>query len=124
MIRNWVGYKCRLSPKQLMITCMLLLEVACRYPESRKILTTLYKLFPYGCRLRTPNVQGEGVDSMRTPADKGGEGVDQKLIKSCGHLLCITYKYDFSFRSYLEKAVHDTNIEKSAPISQLNPRRT
>ena len=39
MIRNWVGYECRLSAKQLMMTCMLLLEVACRFPESRKKLT-------------------------------------------------------------------------------------
>ena len=29
---------------------------------------------------------GEGVDSIRTAADKGG----QKLAKSCGHLLCMT----------------------------------
>ena len=40
MIRNWVGYECRLSAKQLMMTCILLLEVACRCPESRKKLTT------------------------------------------------------------------------------------
>ena len=38
MIRNWVGFE---SPKQLMMACMLLLEVARRCPESRKKLTTL-----------------------------------------------------------------------------------
>ena len=59
MIRNWVDYECR-PPKQLMMACMLLLEVTHRCPESRKKLATLYKFFPYGCRLRTPNVRGEG----------------------------------------------------------------
>ena len=88
MIRNWVGFECRSSPKQLMMACMLLLEIACRCPESRKKLTTLYKCSPYGCGLRMPNVRGEGVGSMRTPADKGVGG--QQLVKSCGHLLCMT----------------------------------
>ena len=41
MIRNWVGYEYRPSPKQLMMACMLLLEVTRRCPESRKKLATL-----------------------------------------------------------------------------------
>ena len=41
MIRNWVGYEYRPSSKQLMMACILLLEVARRCPESREKLTTL-----------------------------------------------------------------------------------
>ena len=89
MIRNWVGYECKPSSKQLRMACMLLLEVARRCPESRKKSTTLQKFFPLmdiDCGRQRSG--GRGVGSMRTDADKGEGG--QKLAKSCGHLLCMT----------------------------------
>ena len=55
-----------------------------RVPQK---INNIVEIFPYGCGLRTPNARGEGVGSMRTPADKG-EG-SQKLAKSCGRLLCM-----------------------------------
>ena len=72
MIRNWAVFKCRPSPKQLMMACILLLEVARRCPQYRKKLTPYWynsKNFALTLRMRTPNVRGGVVSSMLTRGD-------------------------------------------------------
>ena len=54
-------------------------------------INNIVEIFSFnGCRLRTPNVRGEG---RRLNADRCGQGGrrGQKLAKSCGHLLCMNH---------------------------------
>ena len=56
-----------------------------RVPQK---INNIAEFFPCGCTLRTPNVQGEGVGSMQTPADKGEGG------SKIGKILRTSFMYD------------------------------
>ena len=58
-----------------------------RVPQK---INNIVEIFSFnGCRLRTPNVRGEGGRLNVDRCGQGGKG-GQKLAKSCGHLLCMT----------------------------------
>ena len=81
VIRNWVGFECRPSPKQLMMACMLLLEVARRCLQSVKI-NDMVEILSLWIQIADAKRPGGGG---RLNAHTHGQGA-----KSCGHLLCMT----------------------------------
>ena len=57
-----------------------------RVPQK---INNIVEIFSFnGCRLRTPNVRGEGVGSMRTDTDKEGGG------SKIGKILRTSFMYD------------------------------
>ena len=74
--------ECRPSPKHADDGMYVITRGCSQMSRVPQKINNIVEIFSFnGCRLRTPNVQGEGG---RLNADF------QKLAKSCGHLLCMT----------------------------------
>ena len=70
-----------------------------RVPQKINNIVEIFS-FINGCRLRTPNVRGEGGRLNADRCGQRGSG-GQKLAKSCGHLLCMTPSVMLRYRGHI-----------------------